>query len=187
MRHRIFIAINLPEKIKNRLARYETKWLELPVQWTKKDNLHITLQFLGYVSDNDVMEIYNIVKQVSLRQKSFIVNLNSIAYGPKGKNPPRMIWAVGETSPEFTALKNDLEKSLIQSPNLPENTQAFSPHITLGRIRTWDFRKIEPEERPKIKEEIALSFEAESIEIMESVLKRKGPSYTILESCQLKS
>jgi len=72
-----------------------------------------------------------------------------------------MIWATGEKIKEFNLF----------------------PHINLGRIKTWQFRQIEPEERPEINENINLSFEVNSIEIMESRLKRTGPDYTILESC----
>ncbi|PIX88575.1 MAG: hypothetical protein COZ30_00470, partial [Candidatus Nealsonbacteria bacterium CG_4_10_14_3_um_filter_36_16] len=55
-------------------------------------------------------------------------------------------------------------------------------HITLGRIKQWEFRQIEPEERPEVNEEINLTFEVNSIEVMESELKRGGSEYTILES-----
>ena len=52
-RRRIFIAINLPEDIKRELAAYDQKWSDLPVRWTEKENLHITLEFLGYLTDEE--------------------------------------------------------------------------------------------------------------------------------------
>ena len=63
----------------------------------------------------------------------------------------------------------------------------LNPHITLGRIKLWEFRQIEPEERPDVSREIDLVFEVNSIEVMESQLKRIGPDYTILKSCPLKN
>ena len=75
-----------------------------------------------------------------------------------------MVWVMGERIKEFN----------------------FSPHITLGRIKTWQLRQIDPEERPEINEDIDLTFEVKSIEIMESRLKRGGVEYTILESVPLK-
>jgi len=189
MKHRIFIAINLPENIKEKLIEYQVKWPELPVRWTKKDNLHITLIFLGYLSDEELVEVCNIVKETASRNLSFSINLTKIRYGPPRKMPPRMIWVEGEKSKEFTQLRDDLEKSLFASDKVPFSPEerAFSPHITLGRIRAWEFRQIEPEERPEVAEEINLSFEVNSIEVMESALKRVGPEYTILESCPLRS
>lgn len=189
MRHRTFIAINLPEEIKRKLSEYQGKWPELPIRWTKEENLHITLIFLGYLSDEELLEICKITKEVASRNQSFSINLNKICYGPPKKMPPRMIWVNGEKSREFTTLKDDIEKSLGTSERVsfsPEK-RVFSPHITLGRIRAWEFRQIEPEERPEVDEDIDLSFEVNSIEAMESQLKRGGPNYAVLESAPLKS
>ena len=55
----------------------------------------------------------------------------------------------------------------------------------LGKIQAWEWRKVEAEERVDVAEDIDLSFSVNSVEVMESELKRGGPVYTILESCQL--
>lgn len=179
-RHRVFVAINLPENIKKKLAEYQTKWPEIPVRWTKPNNIHITLVFLGYLSDEELEEICKITKEIVSKHTPFDINLTRICYGPTDKKPPRMIWATGEKSEEFTALKNDLDKLL----SVSEGRQ-FVPHITLGRIRQWEWRRIEPEDSPEIEENINLNFLVESVEIMESVLKRGGAEYNIIESINL--
>lgn len=69
MRHRVFIAINLPEDIKQKLSEYEIKWPELPCRWTKKENLHITLAFLGYTTDEELVEVCKITKEVFFKPK----------------------------------------------------------------------------------------------------------------------
>ncbi len=185
MRHRIFIAINLPESVKNKLSEYEIKWPELPCRWTKKENLHITLAFLGYLTDEELVEVCKITHEVALRNTSFSINLNKILYGPP-KKPPRMVWAEGEESTELGKLQRELENALSSSEGSTKEARPYAPHINLGRIKTWEFRQIEPEERPEVNEEINLSFEVSSIEVMESELKRGGPKYTILETCNLK-
>ena len=210
MKHRIFIAINLPEDIKKRLEDYQGKWPDLPIRWTKKENLHITLVFLGYLTDDELLEICKITKEVASRHQPFSINLNKIYYGPpkkmpysetssltgrlaKGENrPPRMIWVEGEKSAELGKLQNNLGNSLLSSvalakEDITSDNRPYAPHITLGRIKTWEFRQIEPEERPLVDEEINLIFEVNSIEVMESKLKRGGAEYSILESCSLKS
>jgi 2'-5' RNA ligase len=153
------------------------------------ENLHITLIFLGYLSDEELVEVCNITKEVALRNSSFLVNLKKIIYGPPKKMPPRMVWAEGEKSEELGKLQKDLENSLLSSSikGIEKENRPYTPHITLGRIRAWEFRQIEPEERPEVAEEINLSFEVNSIEVMESQLKRGGPEYIVLESCPLKS
>jgi 2'-5' RNA ligase len=185
-RHRVFIAINLPQEIKKELVSYQKKWSELTARWVSQDNLHITLAFLGYLTDLEIGEVCMITKKVTNGRKSFDINLNKISYGPIGSSP-RMIWVGGEKSKELSILKSDLEKSLSETINFRPENRAFNSHITLARLKAMEWRAIDPEERPEIAEDINLSFPVESIEVMESKLKRTGPIYTILESFNLRS
>jgi 2'-5' RNA ligase len=190
MRHRIFIAINLPEKIKNELISFQNKWPELPIRWTKKENLHITLVFLGYLRDERLGEVCKITKEVASKHHQFLINMNKIYYGPPKKSPPRMVWVEVKKNEILAKLQSELESSFLRRNMkiLAESeTRTYSPHITLGRIRQWEFRKMEPEERPEINEEINLAFKVNSIEVMESQLKRSGAEYTILKTCSLSS
>jgi 2'-5' RNA ligase len=184
-RHRIFIAINLPQDIKKELSSFYDKWQELPAKWTAKDNLHITLEFLGDLTDIEIGDACKIVKEVAKRHNSFTINLNKILYGPPNKMPPKMIWAEGEKSDELVDLKEDLQECLLEKVRFRPESRGFVTHITLARISEWEFRKFEPEERPEVNENVDLMFTVESIEVMESELKRGGPVYTILESHQL--
>jgi RNA 2',3'-cyclic 3'-phosphodiesterase len=186
-RHRTFVAINLPQDLKKELFSYSEKWPELPAKWTAKDNLHITLEFLGSLTDEEVGEVCVIVKEVAGRHSSFSLNINKILYGPAKKIPPRMVWAEGEKSEELSALREDLENSLTEKVRFVPENKIFAPHITLARISSMEWRGIEPEERPEVNESIDLTFTVESIEVMESELKRGGPVYTVLESHQLNS
>jgi 2'-5' RNA ligase len=187
MPHRIFIAINLPENLKKQLSLYESKWPELPCRWTRPENLHITLVFLGYVKDEELPEILEITKTAALKNKSFSIRLKKICYGPTDKKPVRMVWAEGEKSRELAVLQTDLENGLHGGvTNFKKEARAFTPHITMGRLKLWEFRAMEPQERPEISEDVLLDFEVNSIEIMESHLKRTGAEYTVLESYPLK-
>ena len=191
MNHRVFIAINLPENIKKKLTDYQLKWPELPCRWTKKENLHITLAFLGYLTDEELFEVCKITKEVALRHEPFFINLNKILYGPP-KKPPRMIWIEGEGSKELGKLQKNLENTLssaqaLTKADIEQETRPYTSHITMGRLKQWEFMQIEIEERPEVNEDVSFNFEVKSIEIMESRLKRGGPDYSILESCPLKS
>ena len=192
-RHRIFIAINLPSDIRKNLSNYEKKWSELPAKWVRAENLHITLVFLGDLTDLELGEVCMVVKKTIERHKTFNINLNKIGYGPDDKvpfditqgKPPRFIWAGGEKSKKLSSLKKDLQDLLLEKINFIPELRAFSPHITLARISTFSWKQIEPEERPDVNENIDLNFTVESIEIMESELKKGGPRYTIIEGYQL--
>jgi 2'-5' RNA ligase len=183
-KHRIFIAINLPENIKKKLADCREKWSELTARWAKLDNIHITLAFLGYISDEEMPEVCKALEETVSKYNSFDINLNKICYGPlrdkSSGQAPRMVWAIGEKISELSLLKKELDEKL----GVFENRE-FAPHITLARISQWAWQRIEPEERPEINEDINLSFTVNSIEIMESILKKGGPEYVILESYNL--
>jgi len=203
MQHRVFIAINFPKGIKEKLYQAKNEYLDLPCKWTRRDNLHLTLLFLGRLNDEEVLETCEIVRETCSKHNPFVFELNKISYGPP-PNPvkkqsfhgagklPRMVWANGIPSKELTMLKNDIENSLYNAPRfekaqkgLNEENHQFSPHVTLARIKEWQLRQMEIEEIPQIDKEISLTFSVESIEVMESELKKEGPEYTILESCPL--
>lgn len=188
MRHRIFIAINFPQEIKKELSLYQEKWPELPIRWVKPNNLHLTLTFLGYLSEENLLKVIQVSKEIISHYNPFLISFKKIIYGPPKKVPPKMVWIEGKKCPELARLKKELEETLIKSgiPFRSENRE-FKPHITLGRINQWEFKRIEPEERPRINEETNLNFKVRSIEIMESKLKRGGAEYIILESIPLRN
>jgi len=183
MKHRIFIAINLPKEVKKRLTYIQDKYPELPIKWTKKENLHITLVFVGDVVDENLLEVFNKISEAVSKNKTFSIDLNKVLYGPPKKLPPKMVWITGEKSIPLGKLQKELEESLLGYPQ--EENKGYTPHVTLGRIKTWEWKQIEPEERPNIEEELNLNFEIDSVEIMESRLRRGGAEYEVLESYAL--
>lgn len=186
--HRIFIAINLPAKIIKELGDFQYRWPELPARWTKSENLHITVDFLGNASDQEVCDICRAMEQVCRRHEPFAVSLNRIVYAPPQKKPPRMVWAVGGKSPELGALQKDIESSIYDfcgGRYQEGEIYNFTPHITLARLRMTEFSILAAEEIPIIEENINRVFTVETIEVMESELKKGGPVYAILESFRL--
>lgn len=184
MKKRIFVAINLPQNAKESLSEYQQKWQEsLPAKWVSPENLHITLVFIGEVTEQAIPEIKTKIQNIISLHKPFSVSLDKISYSPykKEKEVPRMVWVSGEANKEFPNLKKGLEKALGVKP---EN-RGDVIHITLARIKEWQWQRIEPDERPEIEEFVELKIPVDSIELMESVLKKSGPEYSILESYKL--
>jgi 2'-5' RNA ligase len=184
-RHRIFVAINLPADIRKELFTYSEKWPELTAKWVSKENLHITLEFLGAVTDEELGDICIATKETAERHGSFSLNINKILYGPPKKMPPKIVWAEGAKSEELSALRDDLEEFLSEKVSFVPENRTFAPHITLARINAWGFKSIEPEERPEINEGADLFFTVESIEVMESTMKKSGVEYEVIESYKL--
>ncbi len=187
--HRVFIAINLSEKIRRDLAAFGDKYSDLPARWTKPENLHITLIFLGNANDEEVMDICKTTAEIAKRHDPFDVTLNRICYGPEGKMPPRMVWATGSKSVELGSLQMDLNNEFFETGIRSEDENSagreFTPHVTLARIKQNELRQMEQEELPRVDEGIHHTFLVDSIEVMESELKKGGPAYTVLESLKL--
>lgn len=184
MKKRIFIAVNLPESTKKRLKQFQEKYDYLPVRWTKEASLHLTLVFIGYVSDEQMLQVCRVAREVAVNSEPFFINFKKIIPGPPGK-PPRMIWLEGEAGPELSKLKNELEEGLLDVDsgfNHREN-RPMRAHITLARIKMDRWQAIQP--LPKIEEEFLAQVPVTSVEVMESDLQRDGAEYIILESCPL--
>ena len=201
---RLFIAINLPEKIKKDISTLQKEIENLfpeelrrgLLKWVEEKNLHLTLNFLGGTKEEKVAEVINILETVFQGINCFELNFKKLTYGPAyakasagkptGSALPRLIWIELEKNIILLKATEILKKELEKAGFLKSGERGFSPHITLARIRTWQWKRIPPEERPDIERELDLNFKVGSIELMESALKRTGPEYKILKSCNLK-
>lgn len=169
---RLFIAINLPACLKAELKQQQDKIKALfppeasgVFKWVAPQNLHLTLSFLGEVKENKVPALLDGIQNKIGDKKSFPLVLKEIVFDKKPI--PRLLWAVIEENRQVNGLF--AEKS-------------FKGHITLARIREWQFRKIDPEEIPEINIPFKKTFQVKSIELMQSKLGPKGSSYSILHS-----
>lgn len=194
------MAINLPETIKKELANeqleiknsFPMEAAEVVAKWVAPENLHITLLFLGEVRDKEMPFLAKVVETAVKDISPIALQLTKICYGPAKKIPPQFIWleiAANKTLEKLVAsLCKELGSLQIVRNRVPYNLYGrdFEGHVTLGRIKEWIWKRIDPEEQPEIVKEINLKFTANSIEIMQSQLKRTGPEYKILQSffCQ---
>jgi len=184
-KRRLFIAVNLSENVKVKLSRYRDKWYDLEpksINWVRKDNLHITLVFLGYMTDDEMYGVCQIMKGVAKRHEPFSIKLERIIVGPP-KATPRMFWVEGAKSQELAELQRDLEDSIAGRTYYKKEGRMYSPHITLARFKYEAAKKIR--ETGEVNEPINIEIPVESIELMQSNLKRTGPEYVVLESIEL--
>jgi len=187
-KRRIFIAINLSDGVKNKLMEWQVKWMDLDrkyINWVRKENLHITLAFIGYATDDETYEICKIIRETAKNHSQFFIKLERIITGPAssaGKPPktPRMFWVEGEESQELAELQSDLENALAGGNLMKKEARAFKPHITLARFTNQIAKSL-----PEINDVFKSSILVDSIDVMQSILRRTGPEYTILESINL--
>jgi len=180
MLKRIFIAINPESKIKEKLFQIQENWPELPCKWVAKENLHLTLAFLGNTGQEKLEKTEQLVKKLSKSIEKFSISLDQVCYGPGKKVPPMLIWIKGDKNKQISKLSKELNQLLFK----PE-TKDSVPHITLGRIKANQWTNLDLDERPDVNLHFPIEFSVNSIEIMETKLKRSGAEYTVLKSFNL--
>jgi len=179
MKRRLFIAINLPEAVKNKVEKEIEKFrydFVSDIRFLDRDNWHITVTFLGYQEDESIGPTLESMQKIAGDYEPFDIKLTDISYGPKGKTP-RMIWLNGapETSAAIEKLKNDLEGELVsRRVQFKREHRRLSIHITLARLHS-------AKDLPEIQRNLSLAFEAKSLDLMESSLPRAGAKYENLQ------
>ena len=177
---RTFTAINLSPDIKGYLAFLQANLYipETKIKWVEKNNLHLTMKFLGYVSLEQMELIKSILKEITSRYSPFIIKLSSdMGMFPTDKMP-RIIWVgIEEGISELKGLYDYLENDL-SNKGFPREDKDFSGHITIGRVKFIGDKTnfIQIVKRISVNN---LSQEVGSIDLMESKLTPNGPIYNI--------
>jgi 2'-5' RNA ligase len=183
MRRKIFIAINLDEKTKRfihgKTEKLATQTADLDMKWTDQANYHITLAFIGYVSDDEISEICSKIKEAIKDTEIFDLSFRTIGWGPNNQTP-KMIWLGGEINEELIVLRHKIEEALA---GIPTDRKKFKPHITLGRLGRH--RPQNAEDFPDISSETNILVPVISLELMESITQKGKKNYYVMESFEL--
>jgi 2'-5' RNA ligase len=176
-KRKIFIEIEIPKAVKRKISQKILMWQDLPVKWTKEDNLHLTVSFIGYVDESVIPDICQKVSEAVSQLDAFDLELNHIELGPKEKDP-NVIWLTGQASEDLKELNEAVEKAL---GTFSQSHKIFKPHLTLGKIRKakWD----ELAEKPEIAEKFHAIIPVDGVSIMES--RGGGADYFSVEECPL--
>jgi len=184
---RLFIAINIPKKERNRIYRAARplREAEYPVRWVESELFHLTLKFLGDVRPAAVPGVEEVIGSVAEKTGSFPMEIGGFGAFPTVRRP-RVLWVGADPSPALRCLKQDLEWAL-SDKGFDRETRAFHPHFTLGRATTNQgagaFRGLD-----SLTADLSLSAEVKvwKVDLMESHLSASGPRYEILSSFPLK-
>lgn len=137
---RLFIAINFTDELLDKLndAICNVKDIAERGNFSRRENLHITLAFLGEVEPNDVTLIKKCMDNVAA--DSFDVSING--FGKFSRNGSDIYWIGIKKSPELSKLHGELNKELAKEGFATE-TRDFKPHLTIGRQVVCDFGRAE--------------------------------------------
>ena len=187
---RTFIAIELPNEIKNSLSRLqeELKASQADVKWVKPENIHLTLKFLGEIDDKKLEKITKIIFDIAKEKNKFQIRISSLGTFPK-IDFPRVIWVgVDIGDKETKGIAEELEEKIAKI-GIPKEDRPFSSHITIGRTRSSLNRENLVRDL-KNKAELSgekLEFYATSITLFQSTLTPHGPIYEALKETNLKT
>ena len=127
----------LAEEIRARLA-VEVERLRTvapDVAWVARDNIHLTLKFLGSVETACLDTVTRALLTAAAGVDPFDVGLRGLGGFPSPARP-RVIWAgLGDGAAATAALARRVDGALATLGFLRE-ARAFSAHVTLGRVRT---------------------------------------------------
>jgi 2'-5' RNA ligase len=179
---RTFISIDLSANFQNKLADVQSKFSDFNFRFIDPCAAHITMKFLGELSDDKIIDISNAIDNVQF--KSFDAHFKGIGVFPKAKHP-KVLW-IG-CHGNFSGLHKSIEKSLYPF-GFGEDSYEFNAHITLARVRSIqkkqnaDFLQLLAELK-----DIDLGFmHVHNFRLKKSILTPEGPRYETLHEVSLK-
>jgi len=174
---RLFIALPLPPEIASVAAALLP---DVPgLRRVRPELLHVTLAFVGHVSDERLGDVLAASGEAASAQASFAITLDRAGRFPE-VGAPRVVWiGMGEGATESANLATAVRNALT-ARDVPFDDKPFRPHVTLARVK--------PDVDRTTARAIAaaaaglrvppLRFVAEAIVPFESVLSPQGPRYT---------
>lgn len=178
---RSFIAIELPDELKKELARmvarFETR--QPSVKWVAPSSIHLTLKFLGNVPGGRIEEITRAMLEATGGIPPFSLEAKGLGVFPNLQRVQVAWMGISGEVDKLAQLQGRLESNLARL-GFPTEARAFTPHLTLGRVRN----QASPEERRELGQLIAgtkftaVKFEVDAISLMRSQLTRQGAIYS---------
>jgi 2'-5' RNA ligase len=165
--HRLFFAIDFDDAFKEALFDWICG-LEINGRRVDKNNLHLTLQFLGHVNNH---QVFDIVDSITIPQiMPFDISLDKTGYFPK--NQILFCELSSDTSP-IKKLSNSIQSQLRGLDFIKREKRRFHPHITIARdaLPPIDFILPQP-----------LTTRIKQFCLMESIMIKSGVHYQVVES-----
>lgn len=184
---RLFIAIELPDSIKQGIAKVqdELRAAGAIAGWTRPEGIHLTLKFLGEVPEEKASEVMAALTGAVRGSEKLNLEVAGAGAFPNVK-VPRVLW-IGVTGDiEKLAILQAKVGDAMERLGFEREARTFSPHLTLARVKfprprdNWQ-RKID-----SIREVKLGAFEAGHVSLMKSELRREGAVYTEVGRAELK-
>lgn len=186
-RTRTFIAIDVPGIVRRRAADLIERLRadDVNVNWVAPANMHLTLKFLGDLTDVQLVDICRTVCATVAEFPPWDLLCQGAGAFP-GATRPRTIWiGVRDGSEPFVELHAAIDDSLAEL-GFPKERRRFQPHMTIGRVRGGGPSQL------RLGEAIARHADfsvgrvvADEVRVFGSQLSRGGPTYEVLARAPL--
>jgi 2'-5' RNA ligase len=183
---RTFVAVPIPINIITRICEIqrECETLKFPIRWVRPEGIHLTLKFLGQISEVDTDRIFDAMTASFQEISSLSLCAQGMGVFPTIKRP-KVIWVgIGGERDVLRYLQGKLEDNLAKI-GFPKEKRAFNAHLTLGRMRgKLDIRKLSDIIR-QFSDFSTDSFFVDEIILFKSDLKPSGAVYSKLRTVSL--
>jgi 2'-5' RNA ligase len=133
---RSFIALDFSADVLRNmdqaLRMFQDRMAGLPIRWTPVQNMHLTLKFLGDVSEANLRVLFKILDVEAGRHSAFEIQVRGFGAFP-AITRPRVLWMGIEAPQRLLALQHAIDAETARLGYASEE-RAYSPHLTLGRV-----------------------------------------------------
>jgi 2'-5' RNA ligase len=134
---RLFVAIDIEPHVQVRIRQIQNRLAQTldlssrQVKWVQPEQIHLTLKFLGEVSDAMLTQVCDGVQRTAAACDRFDYEVKGL--GVFGR-PARVVWAGIAPCPPMLQLQAELEKRFAELGWEPED-RAFAGHLTVCRVK----------------------------------------------------
>lgn len=184
---RLFVAVNFPFEIKKSIGSFmqNLRKVKADLKWVEPENLHLTVQFLGNVSEEQVADVVEALKRPAAGIAPFTLKLGGVGVFP-ARERPRVFWvgAAGETD-KLLELSRRVQREL-KGLGFDPGRNKFSPHLTIARLRSpAGFSDVMDRAEKAAENKVFGSAKISTVDLMLSELSPKGPKYHTLARAPL--
>ena len=174
---RLFVAITLDEKIKEKITALNEKFPKnvIKAKFVPKDNIHITLKFIGEKRDNDIIET---LKHSHDDIGSFSLHITGVGAFPHSF-APKIIW-VGANGQKIGELAQSIDDHLA-TVGIKKEQKPYKAHITFARVKSVYEKKDVNDIIQSLSDIEIGTQDVTSFSLVKSTLTPKGPIYTTIK------
>jgi len=178
---RAFFAIEVPDGLRgwiNGEVIVPLSKLPAKIKWVKPGNIHLTMRFLGEITFDQLGDVIQLTRKNISSISRISITMNKI--GTFGGRTPRIIWiGVDGELKKLSTIHNQIENACRKAGLGPDDKE-FSPHITIGRVKS-------PAHTARLLAKIkkiqmrSLEYIANELVLFKSTLTPDGPIYEVVE------